>query len=109
VVFLNDSIFFAVIAGPEHCDIPALKAILVEDLKQKLKEDLVKKGSKEEPKEGEAEETVEKKLLVKKGLQFAKGKEKKKKENAFQVSFSGRFKEKRIQEFFLNNKFELLK
>jgi hypothetical protein len=42
---------------------------------------------------------------VRKGLQFAKGKEKKKKENAFQISFSGRFKEKRIQEFFLNNKF----
>jgi hypothetical protein len=106
---LNDSIFFAVIANPEHCDIVALKGILIEDLKQKLKEDLVKKGSKEEPKEGEAEETVEKKLLVKKGLQFAKGKDKKKKENAFQVSFSGRFKEKRIQDFFLNNKFEVLK
>jgi hypothetical protein len=94
---LNDTIFFAIIANPEHCDVPKLKALLVEDLKQKLKEDLVKQGSKEEVKEGEAEETVEKKLLIKKGLQFAKGKEKKKKENAFQISFSGRFKEKRVQ------------
>ena len=34
---------------------------------------------KEEVKEGEAQETVEKKLLIKKGLQFVKGKEKKKK------------------------------
>jgi hypothetical protein len=47
--------------------------------------------------------------LIKKGLQVTKGKEKKKKDNAFQISFSGRFKEKRIQEFFLNNKFEALK
>lgn len=47
VVFLNDTIFFAVIANAEHCDIAKLKAILVEDLKQKLKEDLVKQGSKE--------------------------------------------------------------
>jgi len=46
-VFLNDTIFFAVIANAEHCDIAKLKAILVEDLKQKLKEDLVKQGSKE--------------------------------------------------------------
>lgn len=47
VVFLNDSIFFAVIANAEHCDVAKLKAILVEDLKQKLKEDLVKQGSKD--------------------------------------------------------------
>lgn len=47
VVFLNDTIFFAVIANAEHCDVAKLKAILVEDLKQKLKEDLVKQGSKE--------------------------------------------------------------
>lgn len=47
VVFLNDTIFFAVIANAEHCDVVKLKAILVEDLKQKLKEDLVKQGSKE--------------------------------------------------------------
>lgn len=108
-MFLNDTIFFAVIANAEHCDVTKLKAILIEDLKQKLKEDLVKQGSKDEVKEGEAEETVEKKLLIRKGLQVTKGKEKKKKENAFQISFSGRFKEKRIQEFFLNNKFEVLK
>lgn len=82
---------------------------MVEDLKQKLKEDLIKQGSQEEVKAGEAEEIVEKKLLVRKGLQFSKGKDKKKKENAFQISFSGRFKEKRVQEFFLNNKFEILK
>ena len=69
---MNDTIFFAIIANPEHCDVPKLKALLVEDLKQKLKEDLVKQGSKEEVKEGEAEETVEKKLLIKKGLQFDK-------------------------------------
>lgn len=47
VVFLNDTIFFAVIANAEHCDVTKLKAILVEDLKQKLKEDLVKQGSKD--------------------------------------------------------------
>jgi len=47
VVFLNDTIFFAVIANAEHCDVAKLKAILVEDLKQKLKEDLVKQGSKD--------------------------------------------------------------
>lgn len=37
VVFLNDTIFFAIIANPEHLDIQALKAILIEDLKAKLK------------------------------------------------------------------------
>lgn len=50
VVFLNDSIFFAVIANAEHFDLAKLKEILIEDLKQKLKEDLVKQGSKDEVK-----------------------------------------------------------
>lgn len=50
VVFLNDTIFFAIIANAEHCDVAKLKAILIEDLKQKLKEDLVKQGSKDEVK-----------------------------------------------------------
>lgn len=46
VVFLNDTIFFAIIASPDHLDVQQLKTILIEDLKQKLKEDLVKQGSK---------------------------------------------------------------
>lgn len=29
VVFLNDTIFFAIIASPDHCDVAALKAILI--------------------------------------------------------------------------------
>lgn len=37
VVFLNDTIFFAIIANADHCDVAALKVILIEDLKQKLK------------------------------------------------------------------------
>lgn len=49
-MFLNDTIFFAIIANAQHCDVNKLKAILVEDLKQKLKEDLVKQGSKDEVK-----------------------------------------------------------
>jgi hypothetical protein len=49
---LNDTIFFAVIANPDHFDLGKLKSILVEDLKQKLKEDLVKQGSNADVKEG---------------------------------------------------------
>lgn len=60
-------------------------------------------------KEDETPENVEKKLLVKKGIQYGKGKEKKKKDNCTQVSFSGKFKEKKLQEFFLNSKFEHFK
>lgn len=53
VVFLNDSIFFAIIAEPDHMDIEQLKNILKED---------------------QTPENVEKKLLIKKGVQYGKGK-----------------------------------
>ena len=53
IVFVNDSIFFAIIAQPDHLDIERFKALLKED---------------------ETPENVEKKLLVKKGIQYGKGK-----------------------------------
>lgn len=52
-MFLNDTIFFAIIAHPEHAEIDKLKEILKED---------------------ETPENVDKKLLVKKGIQYGKGK-----------------------------------
>ncbi len=53
--------------------------------------------------EDESPEAVDKKFTVKKGM-FGK-----KKENALQFSFVGNFKEKKVQEFLLAHKFNLLK
>lgn len=53
---------------------------------------------------------MDKKFIVKKGIQYGKGKDKKKKENACQVMFVGKVKEKKIFEWLSeNNKFEMLK
>jgi hypothetical protein len=54
-------------------------------------------------KEDETPEVVDKKWSVKKGM-FGK-----KKEHVLQFSFVGNFKEKKVQEFLLTYKFNLLK
>lgn len=82
MVFLNDQFFFGILSLPEHFNLEELKALLKED---------------------EAPETVDKKLSVKKGM-FGK-----KKENAVQFSYVGHFKEKKVQEYLLKYKFNLLK
>lgn len=82
MVFINDQFFFGILSLPEHLNLEELKALLKED---------------------EAPETVDKKFSVKKGM-FGK-----KKENAVQFSYVGNFKEKKVQEYLLKYKFNLLK
>ena len=53
-------------------------------------------------KEDENPEVVDKKFVVKKGLQYGKGKEKVKKENGSQIMFVGKIKDKKVFEYLLN-------
>lgn len=72
----------------EHIDIEKLKTVLKED---------------EDP------EIVDKKFSAKKGIQYGKGKNKKKKEDAYQIKYSGKIKEKKVMEYLMNCEFRMIK
>lgn len=88
VIFINASFFFGIISLPAQLDLEKLRGLLQED---------------------EDAETVGKKFVVKKGIQFGKGKDKVKKEEACQINYVGSFKEKKVTEFLRNYKFLQLK
>ncbi len=88
---MTDAFIFGILSNPEHLDTNGLKEIL-------------KEGCSEEEKE-----VVEKKFILKKGIQVAKGKEKINKPQAVQINYAGKVKEVRVIDFLKNSKFEVLK
>lgn len=91
MLFVTDSFIYGILAKPEHLDINGLKALLKED------------------KEPEEAELVEKKFILKKGLQVVKGKEKINKPEGAQLNYVGKVKDKKVMDFLKENKFEILK
>lgn len=70
VIFVNDSMIYGIVSSLEHLDYEKLKVLLKED--QAPGDD------------------IDKKFIVKKGLQASKGKEKIKNDNGVQINYNGK-------------------